>query len=98
MSKIGSVPPGVFDNRFGRNSNLRPVPAPIVAFGFAHATQVMMIDVTPLLQGPERLEATPACVCAWEGDTAVMVPQWVALHKNVSAEVRLDADLMKRRV
>lgn len=62
MSKIGSVPLGVFDNRFGQNSNLPPVPAPIVAFGFAHATQVMMNDVTPLLQGPERLEATPACV------------------------------------
>lgn len=26
-----------------------------------------------------------------------MVPQWVALHKNVSAEVRLDGELMKRR-
>lgn len=39
-----------------------------------------------------------ACVCVWEGGTAVMVPQWVALHKIVSAEVRLDADLMKRCV
>lgn len=62
---------------------------------------MMVSDVTALLKGAARLEATPVYVCAcarvWEGGPAVRFPQWVALHKNVSAEVRLDADLMKRR-
>lgn len=58
-------------------------------------------DVTPLPHKTRCLRLLLVCrpivcvhVCVWE---APMGPQWVALHKNISDEERLDGELRGQR-